>query len=159
MNRLFTLPALQKWFYTATAYNLVWGTWVILFPKMYFDWLGMEQPNYLSIWQSVGMIVQVYALGYWLIAREPHRYAALVWVGLIGKTFGPIGFVQAVIEGKLPLRFGWTILTNDLIWWPSFWVFAIGYAFRPLIESFPELIKTRLMKLKPVRWLLSFSKV
>lgn len=122
-------------FYLAAVYNFVWGTWVILFPNMLFDWLGMTRPSYPGIWQSVGMIVQVYALGYWLIARNPTRYAPLVWVGLIGKTFGPLGFVFAVLKGDLPLKFGVTIVTNDLIWWIPFWMFAIKYAWKPLVEA------------------------
>ena len=43
-----------------------------------------------------------------------------VLVGLLGKVLGPIGFLEAATTGALPWRFGWTILTNDLIWWPAF---------------------------------------
>jgi small multidrug resistance pump len=125
----------RRWFYAAAIYNFIWGTWVILFPLSFFRFLGMTEPNYPGIWQSVGMIVQVYALGYWLIARAPKRYACLVWVGLIGKTFGPIGFLFAALKGDLPWRFGLTILTNDLIWWPAFWMFALKHAVEPLKEA------------------------
>jgi len=41
-------------------------------------------------------------------------------IGLLGKVLGPIGFLWSVSTGQLPLIFGWTILTNDLIWWPAF---------------------------------------
>ena len=41
-------------------------------------------------------------------------------VGLLGKVFGPIGFVAAVLRGTFPPLFGLTILTNDLIWWIPF---------------------------------------
>jgi hypothetical protein len=130
--------AYRNWFYAAAIYNFVWGTWVVLAPLSFFRFLKMELPNYPGIWQSVGMIVQVYALGYWLIARDPKRYAALVWVGLIGKTFGPIGFLFAALKGDLPWRFGITILTNDLIWWPAFWMFALKHALEPLKEVFKK---------------------
>jgi hypothetical protein len=30
------------------------------------------------------------------------------------------GFVWSVSQGQLPLVFGWTLLSNDLIWWPAF---------------------------------------
>jgi small multidrug resistance pump len=127
--------AYRRWFYAAALYNFVWGTWVILFPLSFFRVLGMQEPNYPGIWQSVGMIVQVYALGYWLIARAPKKYSVLVWVGLVGKTFGPIGFLFSALKGDLPWRFGLTILTNDLIWWPAFWMFALKYAVEPLKEA------------------------
>lgn len=41
-------------------------------------------------------------------------------VGLLGKVFGPIGFLGAIAKGTLPVAFGATILTNDLIWWFPF---------------------------------------
>jgi hypothetical protein len=43
-----------------------------------------------------------------------------VLIGLLGKVLGPLGFVWAMASGQLPLAFGWTILGNDLIWWPAF---------------------------------------
>jgi hypothetical protein len=39
---------------------------------------------------------------------------------MLGKLFGPIGFAQAVWEERFPLKMGWTILANDLIWWFPF---------------------------------------
>ena len=28
--------------------------------------------------------------------------------------------VMRAVAASLPLAFGWTLLTNDLIWWPAF---------------------------------------
>ncbi len=117
----------RLWFYAAAAYNLLWGAVVVLAPNLYFDALGMARPNYPAIWQSVGMMVGVYALGYWLLARDPKRYAALIWIGLLGKTLGPIGFLWSALQGVLPWKFGVVCLTNDLIWWPVFWAFALKH--------------------------------
>lgn len=128
------MKAFRAWFYAAAVYNAVWGTWIVLFPLSFFRLLGLPEPNYVGIWQSVGMMVQVYAIGYWMIARDPKRYAGLVWIGLIGKTFGPIGFLFTALRGELPWKFGVTILTNDLIWWPAFWMFALKYAVQPMRE-------------------------
>ena len=41
-------------------------------------------------------------------------------VGLLGKVFGPIGFLDAALRGEMPWRCGWLIVTNDLIWWLPF---------------------------------------
>lgn len=120
--------AYRPWFLAATIYNFVWGTAVILFPNLLFDLLEMPRPTYPGIWQSVGMMVQVYAIGYWLLYRDPQRYAPFIWIAILGKTFGPIGFVFTALKGELPWAFGLTILTNDLIWWPAFWSFALRHA-------------------------------
>ncbi len=104
----------------AALYNLLWGAWVVLFPMHWFDLTGIPHPNYPGIWQCVGMIVGVYGIGYWFASRDFVRHWPIILVGFLGKIFGPIGFVQSVITGALPLSWGWMILTNDLIWWVPF---------------------------------------
>lgn len=112
--------AYRPWFYAAAAYNFAWGAVNIAAPGLFFDVIGAEEPNYLPIWQVVGMFVLVYAPAYWWAARRPARHRHLVAIGLLGKLLGPIGFVWAVANDDLPQAFGWTIITNDLIWWPAF---------------------------------------
>jgi hypothetical protein len=112
--------------WAAAIYNLAWGGWVVTRPLDLFRWTGAELPNYPSIWQCVGMVVGVYGIGYAIAARSPFRHWPIVLVGLLGKVFGPLGFVwmlattQAGDVGRLPVAWGWTILTNDLIWWVPF---------------------------------------
>jgi peroxiredoxin len=104
----------------AGVYNLVWGAVAVLAPNWLWDLLGATRPNYPELWQCIGMIVGVYGLGYLIAARDPNRHWPIVFVGLLGKIFGPIGFAQALLKGTFPPAFGWTILTNDLIWWVPF---------------------------------------
>jgi small multidrug resistance pump len=113
----------RPWFYAAALYNLLWGAGMSLFPAGYFQIVGMPAPNYPALWQVVGMFVLVYAPGYWWVARQPVRHRHLVVIGLLGKLLGPLGFVGSFALGSLPLAFGWTLLTNDLIWWPAFGLF------------------------------------
>lgn len=110
----------RRWFYAAALYNLVWGTVNVLFPTLLFQLIGVPPPADLPIWQVVGMFVLVYAPAYGWAARYPERYPHFIAIGLLGKIFGPLGFVWSALTGQLPLAFGLTILTNDLIWWPAF---------------------------------------
>lgn len=115
-----TLDRYRPWFYAAAIYNFVWGCVSILFPELFFKLIGMPLPNYAALWQVIGMFVLVYAPAYWWAARKPGQHRHLILIGLLGKVLGPVGFVWSVGAGQLPLVFGWTILTNDLIWWPAF---------------------------------------
>jgi hypothetical protein len=116
----------SRWLMLAAVYNLLWGAWVVLRPYDIFDLTGTVRPLYPGIWQCVGMIVGVYGIGYGLAARDPFRHWPIVVVGLLGKLFGPLGFVTTQfaepIEGVavLPLSWAWTLVTNDLIWWIPF---------------------------------------
>lgn len=117
----------RAWFYAAAVYNLAWGAAVIAFPVPLSRLVGLEVATVIPLVQVIGMMVGVYAIGYYLLAREPLRYAGLIWVALAGKTLGPVGFVYYAIAGTLPWTFGWTCVFNDIIWWPVFWSFALRY--------------------------------
>lgn len=108
------------WLGAAGIYNLAWGSLAIAFPHLLFDFAGANRLNYPEIWQCVGMIVGVYGIGYLIAAYDSRTHWPIVLVGLLGKIFGPIGFVVALIRGTFPPLFGLTILTNDLIWWVPF---------------------------------------
>ena len=129
----------------AAAYNLLWGIWVVFFPSQAFTLFGMESPRYLELWQCIGMIVGVYGIGYAVAAFDPYRHWPIVLVGLLGKIFGPIGFIIATIQGTLPVAMGATILTNDLIWW---WPFAailwgaFGESMRPEVTTDERALST-----------------
>ncbi len=116
------------WLLAAGVYNLAWGTATIFFPHLLFDWTGITRCNYPEIWQGVGMIVGVYGVGYLIAASDSRRHWPIVLVGLLGKTFGPIGFADALVRGVFPPLFGLTILTNDLIWWVPFVMILVDAA-------------------------------
>jgi hypothetical protein len=114
---------MRRWLLAAGAYNLVWGGAMVLAPIWTLKALGVAPSStelWPQLWACIGMIVGVYGVGYILAARDPARHWPIVLVGLLGKIFGPIGFLDAVLRGQLPWSMGVTILTNDLLWWVPF---------------------------------------
>ena len=108
---------MSRWLVAAGVYNLAWGALTVLLPGWLFDLTGLAHPNYPFIWQCVGMIVGVYGIGYLAAAADPVRHWPIVLVGFLGKIFGPLGYLMGVLRGEVPLEFGWTLPTNDLLWW------------------------------------------
>lgn len=104
----------------AGAYNVAWGGLVVFFPLAPFRWAGLPPPNYPEVWQCLGMVVGVYGLGYAIAATDPVRHWPIVLVGLLGKVLGPLGFLLAALDGRLPWAVGLMNLTNDLVWWVPF---------------------------------------
>lgn len=104
----------------AAIYNILWGTWVVLFPNHFFDLVGMERLNLPMIWQGLGMVVGVYGLAYWWASYNPMKHWPVIAVGFLGKIFGPIGFLGNYLEAKVPFAFFYTNIFNDIIWWIPF---------------------------------------
>ncbi|QSE96544.1 alkyl hydroperoxide reductase [Fulvivirga lutea] len=104
----------------AAIYNIIWGAWVVLFPTQFFELTGMQTPDQLMIWQGMGMVIGVYGLGYWWASYNPIRHWPIVAVGMLGKIFGPLGFLMNYLSGKVPFDFFYTLITNDFIWWIPF---------------------------------------
>lgn len=104
----------------AAVYNGVWGLWVVLFPNHFFMITGMAPLNHMMIWQGMGMVIGVYGFGYWWASYDPVRHWPIVAVGMLGKLFGPIGFLLNYLTGDAPGAFFMILITNDLIWWIPF---------------------------------------
>ncbi|MDG1896547.1 MAG: SelL-related redox protein [Fuerstiella sp.] len=114
-------PWVKQTLFAAGLYNLLWGMLCVLAPSALLTFVGITSTPVVSqLWQCIGMIVGVYGVGYIIASYDPYRHWAVTLVGLLGKVFGPIGFLVAVANGSLPSRMGWIILANDLIWWIPF---------------------------------------
>ena len=119
----------------AGAYNLAWGLSVVLARETTFAYSGLQKdgvPNaYPQLWHCIGMIVGVYGIGYILASSDPVRHWPIIAVGMLGKIFGPLGYVFGVIRGETQPGLLRTILFNDLIWWLPFGL-ILGHAYRSI---------------------------
>ncbi len=122
-------PQWMSWVLKAAAiYNVLWGAWCIFLPQHFFEVLGMEPINHPMVWQGMGMVIGVYGVGYFIASFDPIKHWAIILVGLLGKLFGPLGFVYNYLTGQVGLNFGATLITNDLIWWlPFFLMLKLAY--------------------------------
>jgi len=120
-SQLKSHPWMRTVLLAAGVYNLAWGTFTVLAPQTSLGLLGLPSGAPVAqLWQCIGMIVGVYGIGYLIASRDVYRHWPITLVGFLGKVFGPIGFVFSINAGTLPTSVGWTIITNDLIWWLPF---------------------------------------
>ncbi len=139
MKSLFNLPTIQTMLKLAGLYNILWGVLVIIFPEAIFKFLEMPLPNYLELWQCIGMIVGVYGVGYFIAAQDPETHWPIILVGFLGKIFGPIGFIKALLIGSFPLKFLGVIVLNDLVWLiPFYYALIYAYEAKTSEESAPK---------------------
>ena len=118
----------------AAVYSIVFGLYAMMFPNHYFvDWCNMQAPNYPQLWQCIGMITAVFGLGYWIASYDPLKHWPIVFIGLLAKIFGPIGFLLAIGQNILPWKFGQILFTNDIIWWIPFGYILVQAIYRSRI--------------------------
>lgn len=104
-------------FVAAGAYNIGWGLWSALDPQWLFRFAGMPLANHPAIFACLAMVVGLYGILYWEVARVPERGWLIAAVGLAGKVLGPIGLAQLIWSGAWPASTLVLCVTNDFIWW------------------------------------------
>ena len=110
----------QTTFVLAGAYNLLWGAYAALDPQWLFRFAGMPPANYPEIFACLGMVVGLYGILYFEVARRPEQGMLMAAVGLIGKVLGPIGLAKLLWTGQWPPATLVLCVTNDFIWWLPF---------------------------------------
>ena len=120
-------------FCAAGSYNILWGLYSVWDPQWLFRYSGMPLQNYPQIFACLGMVVGLYGIIYFEVARVPERGWLLAAVGLLGKLLGPIGLFRLIWSGAWPTSTIVLSLTNDLIWWIPFTLY--------LYDSWPAFVK------------------
>ena len=107
-------------FIAAGVYNIAWGLYSVADPQWLFRYSGLPLQNHPQVFACLGMVVGLYGIIYFEVARAPERGWLLAAVGLLGKVLGPIGLTRLIWSGAWPASTAVLCLTNDLIWWVPF---------------------------------------
>src|SRR5689334_1923842 len=125
---------MKRVLWAAGLYSISWGIAVTVWPSRVYSWLGLDSMSHPEIWQYVGMLTGLYGLAYLVSASNPLRHWPVVFIGVLTKLLGPIGFIHCVFLKQLPWRFGWTIVANDIVWWFPFCLILLR-AYRDHVEA------------------------
>src|ERR1700704_5429980 len=89
-------------FCVAGTYNIAWGLYAVWDPQWLFRFAGLPPLNHPQIFACLGMVVGLYGILYFEVARVPERGWLLAAVGLMGKILGPIGLAGLILSGAWP---------------------------------------------------------
>ena len=96
---------------------LIWGVFIILWPERSSLAYGFAQPpTELFLWQGMGLVIVLFGIGYAIASRNPSQHWAIILIGLLSKSLGPIGMAWSVRQGDVSSRVLYLIPINDLIW-------------------------------------------
>jgi hypothetical protein len=55
---------------TASAYFIIWGFVIMFFPGLLFNSKSIQLPNYLFLWQTLGLVETLMGIGLLLSVRN-----------------------------------------------------------------------------------------
>src|SRR2546427_8282849 len=86
-------------FCVAGVYNIGWGLYAVYDPQWLFRFSGLPLLNHPQIFACLGMVVGLYGIIYFEVARVPERGWLLAAVGLLGQLLWPIRLAPLVLSG------------------------------------------------------------
>lgn len=132
---------MRKVLLAAGIYHLLFAGWAVLWPHLYFDWIGADRPNHPLLWQGVGIIMGILGVCFLIAAKNPIHHWMVALVGFTKFSLGVIGFGLAIFQHEIPLHSVWMVTADDLIWWPPFagilWACLCAHAGVPPMRSEP----------------------
>jgi hypothetical protein len=107
-------------FVAAGLYNIAWGLYFSYDPQWLFRFSGLPPLNHPAIFACLAMVVGLYGIIYFEVARVPERGWLLAAVGLIGKVLGPIGLARLILSRRVAKIDNRPVSDERLIWWIPF---------------------------------------
>src|SRR2546428_9243807 len=89
-------------FCVAGFYNIGWGLYAVYDPQWLFRFSGLPLLNHPQIFACLGMVVGLYGIIYFEVARVPERGWLLAAVGALGKTLWANRFAPLICSRAWP---------------------------------------------------------
>ena len=108
---------LRKWIDRSFPVWMRWSLWMAALFDVY--WGGKLLFRDEPLW-PFGLLAMLMGVGFLLAGFQPRRHWGVVFVGLLGKVLGPIGYFLAASAEGLPWSGGWAVFFYGLVWWVPF---------------------------------------
>ncbi|MBL9123397.1 MAG: hypothetical protein JNG90_07170 [Planctomycetaceae bacterium] len=134
------MPPLTTWMRYllrfVAVYNVLAGLVMLVCYHEAYKSMGLKKPDLVMPLQLVGILVGLFGVGYWLVARNPIENRNLLVLGFWSKALGSVLGVYYVVQGKLPPVFLAVLFFADIIY---LWPFALIIRRLSLLARRPEL--------------------
>jgi small multidrug resistance pump len=115
------LPWMKALLRFAAVFNISAGLHMIVMYHETYKMIGMNKPDVHFPIQLVGLLVALFGVGYYFVARHPVRNRQMLLLGFWSKFLGSCLGTVYVLLGKLPLRFVAVFFFADVIYLPFFY--------------------------------------
>lgn len=106
----------------AAVFNLSAGLFMLIGYHETYQIIGMNKPDRSFPIQLVGILVALFGVGYYLVAKNPIQNRNLLMLGFWSKFLGSCLATGYVVLGKLPPQFVAVYFFADVIYLPPFYL-------------------------------------
>lgn len=98
------------------GYNILAGFSMLVFYHEGYALLGIEKPSLVLPIQLVGVLVGLFGVGYWMVARDPAANRGVLLLGFWSKALGSVLGIYYVARGQLPPVFLVLLFFADIVY-------------------------------------------
>lgn len=129
----------EKILLAAGLVHLVWGLFIVLFPKAIFLIFNIEVPELLEFWQIFGLFSALFGVGYLIARIDSAIHWPIILIGLFSKILTALILIKGFFGDQIALQFLEVVLIVDLIWViPFYYLIIYAYESNTLEESAPK---------------------
>lgn len=103
-------------------FNVGAGLFMLIGYHETYKIIGMNKPDISFPIQLVGILVGLFGVGYYLVARNPVENRNVLLLGFLSKLLGSCLGTWYVLRGQLPLQFVAVYFFADVIYLPPFYL-------------------------------------
>src|SRR5262249_10540460 len=103
-------------------FNVGAGLFMLIGYHETYKIIGMNKPDVSFPIQLVGILVGLFGVGYYLVAKHPIENRNVLLLGFFSKFLGSCLATWYVVRGQLPLQFVAVYFFADVIYLPPFYV-------------------------------------
>ncbi len=115
-------PWMKRLLWFVGGYNILAGVNMLCFYHESYKVMGVAKPQLNLPIQLVGVLVALFGIGYWLVARNPIENRNILALGFWSKLLGSVLGIYYVAVGKLPLAFLAVLFFADIVYLLPFYV-------------------------------------
>lgn len=104
------------------VFNICAGLNMLLLYHETYKLIGMEKPAVSLFTQLTGILVALFGVGYYMVARNPVENRNVLLLGFWSKFLGSCLALFYVLSGKLPWTFMIIVFFADIIYLPPFYL-------------------------------------
>ena len=104
------------------VFNVLAGLFMLIGYHETYKIIGMNKPDISFPIQLVGILVGLFGVGYYLVAKSPIENRNVLLLGFWSKFLGSCLATYCIVRGQLPLRFVAVYFFADIIYLPPFYL-------------------------------------